>query len=121
MLDPPSTPCSHSNPHDSNFLVGNLPSDFDSSSDSSDSFDSDLRTLRIGAINIKGVKFNTPFLHDFLDTLDICCISEHWLHSFLIRRGYPPGMEVRVKVVKKTKIKAIQSTVLLDIEGVMVV
>ena len=30
-------------------------------------------------MNIKGVKFNTPFLRDFLDTLDICYISEHWL------------------------------------------
>ena len=38
--------------------------------------------MHIGAINIKGVEFNTPFLHDLLDSLDICCISEHWLHIF---------------------------------------
>ena len=42
----------------------------------------DLTHLELGAINIKGVKFNTPFLHDFLDLLDICCISEHWLHNY---------------------------------------
>ena len=41
-----------------------------------------LQSLRIGAINIKRVKFNTPFLYDFLGTLDICCSSDHWLHSF---------------------------------------
>ena len=73
--------------------------------------------MLIGAINIKGVKFNTPFLHDFLDYLDICCISERWLHSFDLgflhpdfhAWGYPLPM------------KRIQFIGLLDIEGVIVV
>ena len=68
-----------------------------------------LQTLRIGAINIKGA-VNTPFLHDFLDSLDICCISEHWLDSFdlgFLDNFHPLPM------------RRIQFIVLLDIKGVM--
>ena len=88
-LGSPSTSCSHLN-HDSKFLITDLSSDSNISSDidphlmnTLESYaHKGLQSLRIGAINIKRVKFNTPFLYDFLGTLDICCSSDHWLHSF---------------------------------------
>ena len=88
-LGSPSTSCSHLN-HDSKFLITDLSSDSNVSSDidphlmnTLESYaHKGLQSLRIGVINIKRVKFNTPFLYDFLGTLDICCSSDHWLHSF---------------------------------------
>lgn len=40
--------------------------------------------LKIGALNVKGIKFNLSFVHvyHFLNKLDVLCISEHWLHSY---------------------------------------
>ena len=38
--------------------------------------------LRIGAINVRGIQFNTPYLNKLLDVVDVCCTSEHWLHSY---------------------------------------
>ena len=66
MLAPPSTYCSHLN-HDSKFLTIDLSSDPDISSDIDPHFmntrgshaPEGLQSLRVGAINIKGVKFNT--------------------------------------------------------------
>ena len=83
-LGSPSTSCSHLN-HDSKFVITDLSSDSNTSSDidphvmniRGSHAHKGLQLLCIGAINIKRVKSNTPFLYDFLDTLDICCISDH--------------------------------------------
>ena len=72
---PYSKSCSHLN-HDSKFLTTDLSSDSNISSDidpylinvHGSHAHEGLQSLRIGAVNIKGVKFNTPFLHDFLNT-----------------------------------------------------
>ena len=33
-------------------------------------------------MNIRGFKSNHNYLHKLLDDLDVCAVSEHWLHSF---------------------------------------
>ena len=38
--------------------------------------------LRIGSLNVRGFKFNLPFLKSFLDSVDICCIQELWLQDY---------------------------------------
>ena len=42
----------------------------------------DSVNLRIGCLNLRGVKSNRIYLHNLLDKLDICAVSEHWLHSY---------------------------------------
>ena len=42
---------------------------------------SNFHLLNVGAVNIKGIQF-TPLFARIVDTLDVFCISGHWLHSY---------------------------------------
>ena len=37
-------------------------------------------TLRIGCWNVRGLSASIPYLRELLDSSDIFCVSEHWLH-----------------------------------------
>lgn len=41
--------------------------------------------LRVGCLNVRGIKSNHHYVNDLLDELDICAISEHWLHNYDLR------------------------------------
>ena len=42
----------------------------------------DVTILRIGTLNVRGIKHNTHFPRNLLDQLDICCFQELWLHEY---------------------------------------
>ena len=41
-----------------------------------------LTKLRVGCLNLRGLKSNSDYLKKILGKLDICGISEHWLHHY---------------------------------------
>ena len=41
-----------------------------------------LTKLRVGCLNLRGLKSNSDYLKKILGRLDICGISEHWLHHY---------------------------------------
>ena len=46
------------------------------------STDTGSQHLRVGCLNIRGLKTNTYYTHQLLDQHDIFAISEHWLHTY---------------------------------------
>ena len=38
--------------------------------------------MRVGCYNVRGIKSNNDNTHKSLNQLDVCAISEHWLHDY---------------------------------------
>ncbi len=38
--------------------------------------------IRVGCFNVRGIKTNTNYTCKLLSELDVCAISEHWLHNY---------------------------------------
>ena len=38
--------------------------------------------IRVGCYNVRGIKSNDDYTRILLNHLDVCAISEHWLHDY---------------------------------------
>ena len=45
-------------------------------------------TLKIGCLNLRGFKSCKQYLYHLLNNLDICAVSEHWLHQYEVNLLY---------------------------------
>ena len=57
------------------------PSNYSSSNTAQDILPLKMAALRCCSFNCRGWNSGSVFLHDFLDSFDLCFVQEHWLHS----------------------------------------